>query len=71
MKKISTTQLSKRLGLSIKAAFAKLVEEGFIEKVDEAWKLTDAGQENGGEYRESSQHGKYIVWPEEWADQQA
>jgi hypothetical protein len=35
MKKISTTQLSKRLGLSTKAAFAKLVEEGFIEKVDD------------------------------------
>jgi hypothetical protein len=70
MKKISTTQLSKRLGLSTKAAFAKLVEEGFIEKVDEAWKLTDAGKENGGEYRESSQHGKYIVWPESWAEEQ-
>ena len=57
------TQLSKRLGLPLKEAFAKLLKEGLMEKADDGWQLTENGKENGGEYRETSQHGQYIAWP--------
>jgi Mn-dependent DtxR family transcriptional regulator len=67
MKKISTTQLSKRLGLSLKEGRAKLTEEGMMRKVDDVWQLTEQGKENGGEYKETSQYGQYIIWPESWA----
>jgi hypothetical protein len=64
MKLISTTALSKSLGLSTRELFALLSEYGFISKDGESWVLTPEGVANGGEYKESQQYGKYIVWPE-------
>lgn len=64
MKLISTTALSKNLGISTKDLFAKLLEKQFIEKDAESWILTEKGKNAGGEYKESHQYGKYIVWPE-------
>ncbi|WP_040853245.1 glycerol kinase [Thiorhodospira sibirica] len=64
MKLVSTTTLSKSLGLSAKELFEYLLERGFIEKNNDSWALTAEGQAIGGEYRNSEQYGKYIVWPE-------
>ena len=68
MKKISTTQLAKRLGIALKDAFSKLADDGYMEKTDDGWQLTEKGKESGGEYKDSAQRGKYVVWPESWAD---
>ena len=64
---ISTTQLAKRLGLPLKDAFSKLANEGYLERVDDDWQLTEKGRENGG-YKSSPQRGRYVVWPESWAN---
>jgi hypothetical protein len=63
-KKISTTSLSKTLGIPTKELFAKLLEQSFIVKEGDNWLLTEKGKSLGGEYRESKQYGKYIVWPD-------
>lgn len=67
MKLVSTTVLAKSKGLSTQELFAHLLECGFIEKDKDSWTLTAEGQANGGEYKESNQYGKYIVWPENLA----
>jgi len=64
MKQISTTALSKLLGISTKELFLKLSEFNLIVKEDDSWVLTDEGRKIGGEYKESPKYGKYIVWPE-------
>lgn len=64
MKKVSTTALSKTLGLSSKELFNQMQNLDFIAKVDDCWTLTAHGLEKGGEYKETKQYGKYIVWPE-------
>ena len=64
MNKISTTSLSKILGISTKELFAKLLDLEFIEKSNVNWQLTEKGKSHRGEYKESKQYGKYIVWPE-------
>jgi len=64
MKKISTTSLSKTLDIPTKELFAKLLEQSFITKKGDNWLLTEKGKSIGGEYKESKQYGKYIVWPD-------
>lgn len=65
MKRISTTALSKSLGVSSKELFAHLLELSLITKDGESWILTTDGENKGGAYKESKQYGKYIVWPED------
>ena len=65
MKKISTTALSKLLGIPPKELFARLLELGFLSKEEQSWVLTSDGKKQGGAYKESQQYGKYIVWPED------
>lgn len=65
MKQISTTALSKSLGITSKELFAHLLELGLIAKDGQTWILTSDGEEKGGAYKESQQYGKYIVWPED------
>jgi len=65
MKQISTTALSKYLGISSKELFAHLLELGLLSKEGKSWILTSDGKEKGGAYKESQQYGKYIVWPED------
>ncbi len=64
MKLLSTTALSKKNQQKTSEMFVKLMETGLIVKTNDGWKLTDAGKKRGGEYKESKQYGKYIVWPE-------
>lgn len=65
MKLISTTALSKTLNISSKELFNYFSDKGFIEQDGKSWKLTNKGEEAGGEYKESTKFGKYIVWPED------
>lgn len=62
-KRISTSQLAKRFHVSSKQLFAGLLETGLVLRHEDKWVLTDKGREAGGEYRESKQYGRYIVWP--------
>ena len=64
MKQISTTALSKILGIPTKELFIKLSDFKLIAKEDDSWALTDEGFKAGGEYKESPKYGKYIVWLE-------
>ena len=64
MKLLSTTALSKSLGITPKELFKHFYELGYIEGEGDARVLSQKGRDVGGDYRESKQHGKYIVWPE-------
>lgn len=67
MRKISTTALAKVNNTTTKDLFAQLLELGYIEKQEDSWQLTDLGIAKGGSYKESTQYGQYILWPEDIA----
>jgi len=60
---LSTSALAKQLGMSSKELFSKFTKDQLIEKLDGQWCLTNLGAKIGGEYKESKQYGRYIVWP--------
>ncbi len=64
-KKISTSALGKRHNRRTSEVVERLMTDGLIEKSGKPWQLTQVGKRHGGEYRESRQYGKYIVWPED------
>ena len=64
MKQVSTTQLAKSQGMSTQGLFTELAKRGLIEKEGKSWALTTNGKQAGGEYRETTKYGTYIVWPE-------
>ncbi|WP_422450452.1 MULTISPECIES: hypothetical protein [unclassified Endozoicomonas] len=64
IKKISTSALAKQRGLVSKDFFQILLSEELIERKDDAWHLTEAGLQYGGENKTSPKYGNYIVWPE-------
>lgn len=64
MKKVSTSALAKQLGLTGKDLFNTLTEKGLLSRQEEEWVLTKSGEDEGGEYLESTKYGKYIVWPD-------
>ncbi|MGY3717668.1 hypothetical protein ACWE42_19325 [Sutcliffiella cohnii] len=63
-KYLSTTVLSKELGMATKELFEVFDKSGYINRVDNAWVLTDLGKEKGGTIRKHPQHGNYIAWSE-------
>jgi len=63
MKKSSTSALAKLTGVSTKELFSYFQEKNFINRQGDDWVLTSDGHDVGGEYKESSKFGKYIVWP--------
>ena len=65
MNKISTSALAKIHGVSSRELFLFLQKQSLINREGEEWVLTADGSKSGGEYRESSRFGRYIVWPEE------
>jgi len=67
MKLISTTALSKKYQQKTNEMFMKLMGMGLLVKNGNTWELTDEGKKQGGEYKESKQYGRYIVWPENLA----
>ena len=64
MKHLSTTQLAKSQGMSAQNLFTDLSNRGLIEKEGKSWALTANGKKAGGEYKETTKYGTYIVWPE-------
>lgn len=66
MKTISTTSLSKELGLSSKELFDKLVSLDLIYRKDDKWKLTSKGSAIGGKTISHETYGEYIAWPEKF-----
>ncbi|QDU55862.1 phospholipase D family protein [Aeoliella mucimassa] len=61
--RLSTTKLSKHVGMKTKDLFTKLLRLGWIEKADSGWALTAAGEEKGGVVKNSKRYGEYITWP--------
>lgn len=60
---LSTTALSKELGLSSKDLFSKFEKLNWIERRNEDWALTDFGKNKGAQIKKG-QYGEYIAWPE-------
>ncbi|WP_087019290.1 glycerol kinase [Thaumasiovibrio subtropicus] len=65
MTPLSTSALAKKRGTQAKALFDELTQAGFVIRENDAWVLTNAGSQAGGEYKESPKYGRYIVWPED------
>ena len=63
IRKVSTTALSRKLGVSTNEMFSRLKESGYITRQNGAWILTEAGRDKGGVLL-PSRHGEYIAWPE-------
>jgi len=61
--KVSTTALSKTMGVTGKELFSRFEQAGWIIRHQDAWELTDAGRKQGGEAKKSDKFGLYIVWP--------
>lgn len=61
---VSTSALAKKLDLPAKTIFELLQDKGWIERIDNHWKLTGKGQFEGGDYVNSKKYGEYIGWPE-------
>ena len=66
MKTLSTTALSKELGVSSKELFDKLVDLKLIYRKDEKWNLTDLGKQEGGAVISNEKYGDFIAWPEDF-----
>lgn len=60
---ISTTELSKRLGIPSKELFSRLQGYGLIIREGDKWVLTEAGRSRGGITKQSPKYGEYVVWP--------
>lgn len=62
--KLTTSKLAQRLNLKSAALLEQLVSNGFLELREGKHYLTEKGKESGGEFRMSSKHGPYFLWPE-------
>ncbi|KGX88673.1 glycerol kinase [Pontibacillus halophilus JSM 076056 = DSM 19796] len=65
VKYLSTTALSKDMGIPVKKMFPLLLEKGFIERREDNWVLTKKGENNGGIMKKHPKAGAYIAWSEE------
>jgi hypothetical protein len=60
---LSTTALSKEVGISSKDLFLKFEQLNWIERINEDWVLTASGKNTGAQTKKG-QYGEYIAWPE-------
>jgi hypothetical protein len=60
---LSTTALSKEVGISSKELFAKFEKLNWIERRNDDWILTTLGKNKGAQTRKG-QYGEYIAWPD-------
>lgn len=67
MKTISTTSLSKELGLSSKELFDKLTSLELIVRKNDKWHLTPKGMDVGGKMISTEKFGEFIAWPENFS----
>ncbi|OAB39053.1 glycerol kinase [Paenibacillus macquariensis subsp. defensor] len=68
VKYLSTTALSKELGLPAKGLFEVMVNNGLISRENDIWVLTELGKANGGVIKNHPQHGSFIAWDEKIKD---
>lgn len=62
--KLSTSQLAKKRDINAKQLFSDLKRAGYINRGEDGWVLTEIGAKFGGEYRQHTKFGKFIVWPD-------
>lgn len=62
-KLLSTTALSKELGITSKDLFTKFEKLNWIERKNDDWVLTNSGKAKGAQTKKG-QYGDYIAWPE-------
>jgi hypothetical protein len=60
---LSTTALSKEVGISSKDLFLKFEQLNWIERINEDWVLTASGKNTGAQTKKG-QYGEYIAWPD-------
>ncbi|MGZ8557454.1 MAG: hypothetical protein ACXWWC_03940 [Chitinophagaceae bacterium] len=63
VKFLSTSVLSKELGIPSKDLFSKFETLNWIERKNDDWILTDLGKNKGAQTKKG-QYGNYIAWPE-------
>ncbi len=64
MEFLSTTSLANELDMPANELFSKLKSNGWIDRKNDKWILTDLGKQKGGQTRTNPKFGEYIVWPE-------
>lgn len=64
MEFLSTTSLANELDMPANELFSKLKSNGWIDRKNDKWALTDLGKQKGGQTRTNPKFGEYIVWPE-------
>jgi hypothetical protein len=64
MEFLSTTSLANELDMPVNELFSKLKSNGWINRKNDKWILTDSGKQKGGQTRTNPKFGEYIVWPE-------
>ena len=67
-KLLTTKELSQKTGLSSRKVNSWFVDNKFMYKKDDDWYATKKGNEFGAKQKEGA-YGKFIVWPEEIADE--
>ncbi|CAN7534649.1 glycerol kinase [Rossellomorea sp. LjRoot5] len=65
---VSTTALSKELKINVKEMFNIFLANGFINRVDDNWMLTEKGKQIGGTIKKLPRVGEYIAWKEDIKD---
>ncbi|MEI2664052.1 glycerol kinase [Rossellomorea sp. LJF3] len=68
VKYVSTTALSKELKINVKDMFNIFLANGFINRVDDYWVLTEKGKQIGGTIKKLPRVGEYIAWKEDIRD---
>ncbi len=61
---LSTTAISKKLGIEASDLFIILQRLNWIVRNDDKWNLTKEGEKIGGHLKKDEKFGEYIVWPE-------
>lgn len=64
MEFLSTTSLANELDIPVNELFSKLKSNGWIDRKNDKWVLTESGRQKGGQTRSNPKFGEYIVWPE-------
>ncbi|UOO90758.1 phospholipase D family protein [Vitreoscilla massiliensis] len=62
--KLTTSKLATQLKLKTSELLDKLVQQGWLELKGDKHFITEAGKQNGGEFR-TGPHGAYFLWPAE------
>ncbi len=62
--KLTSSRLAVKHGLKTAALIERLINKGLLEQRDGKPYLTDSGKQAGGEFKFSSKHGAYFIWPE-------